>query len=247
MPAISPRLSPLRKKLEDPDTAATVLLIILIDRWGTEFFDWEPQTVDLQTEADFGAVMPQTNKDKVWALITYLTTDRFTHNLDLFVHTCNALSDSGADFQNYDPADVQEIAWCLAEASLLEPMTEPLSPEITAYIGARLDEEGFSQPPRILAQYAPEPVPESDVDETLAMDEIDFKSYWDGQALKRGQVDEHIRLRLHQLLQDVADLPLSNADDEARRQLLARAGKALAEQSQQTSREQEPVPQRPFQ
>jgi hypothetical protein len=247
MPALSPSLSPLRKKLEDPEAIATVLLVILIDRWGTEFFSWEPETLDLQAKADFGATIPRKNKDKIWALVTYLTTDRFTQSLDLFIHICNALSGSGADFQNYDPAEVQEIAWCLAEVSLLEPMDEPLSPDIVTYIDARLDEEGFTKPPRILTQYASEPVPESVVEGNLGIDGIDVKSHWDSQALKRGQVDEYIRDRLHQLLQDVAHLPLLNADDQARSQLLERAGKALEAQSRQTEREQELAPQRPFQ
>jgi hypothetical protein len=247
MPALSPHISPLRKKLEDPNTIASVLLTILVDRWGVEFFNWEPETLALQARSDFGADIPQNNRDKIWALVTYLTTDRFTKNLDLFTHVCNALSDSGADFQNYDPATVQEIAWCIAEISLLEPMEEELAPEIKLYIDTALESEGFMQPPRILKQYVSEPAPEDEVNSALAMDEIDFKAYWDGQALKRGQVDEYIRDRLHQLLQDVARLPLSNADDQARSQLLERAGKALEAQSKQTAQELEPVPQRPFQ
>jgi hypothetical protein len=247
MPALSPALSQLRKKLEDPEAVGTVLLLIFIDKWGTEFFDWEPETLNRQAFADFGAQLPQINRDKIWALVTYLTTDRFFQNLDLFIHTCNALSNSGADFNNYDPADVQEIAWCLTETSLLEPPDEGMSfsPDIITYIDAKLKEENFSQPPRILEQYASDPIPESQINDALAIDEIDYKSFWDGQASKRAEVDEFIRERLHQLFQDVAHLPLVHADDQARQQLLARADKALATQSITSKQESEVAPTTP--
>ena len=247
MPILSPTYAPLRKKLEDPNTVGTVLLIILVDSWGTEFFDWEPETLRRQAVADFGATIPPENLDKIWALVTYMTTDRVWNDLDLFVHTANALSDQGSDFENYDPADVQEIAWALSELMLLEPPAEgeEPSPDILVYIEAKLAEEGFTKPPRVLAKYVSEPPSEESIGETLEADAIDIKSHWDRQTEKRVEVDTFIRNRLHELLQDVAQLPLRNADDQARKALLERAGKALEVQSKETAQEQELSPQQP--
>jgi hypothetical protein len=247
MPRLTPQSSSLRKQLEDPTALGTILLIILVDQWGTEFFDWEPETLQRQAMDDFGANIPTHNRDKIWALVTYLTQSRFFSDLDLFIHICNALSGSGADFQSYDPAMVQEIAWCLAETQLLEPpdTNEVLSPEIQFYIDAQLKEEGFTQPPRLLRAYASDPEPESTVDETLAIDEIDTKSFWDSQAMKREAVDLYVRNQLYRLFQELSALPLVHADREAINQLLTRAGKALELQSKEIEQVQEAVPARP--
>jgi hypothetical protein len=246
MPILSPRIAPLRKALDDPNTPGTVLLIILIDHWGAEFFEWEPETLKLQAQADFGAEIPQENRDKIWALVTYLTTDKFFATLDAFIHICNALSDDGADFLNFDPAGVQEICWALTETQLLEPYDgETFNPEIPIYMTARLREEGFVQAPKIMAPYVLELPSEESVGAVVSADGIEEKSFFDKQTAKRLSVETANMQRLKQMATMLAQLPLRNASKETLSQMKARVDKAAEGQATTVRKEVGSLPPRP--
>jgi hypothetical protein len=230
--------------LQDPETPGSVLLIGLFDEYGTDFLEWEPDTLLLEIQDRWKTEVPVVNRDKIWALVTVLTTDLFWSSLEAFIHVCNALSGGGADFQNWNPADVQEMCWAIAEVTLLDPPEEGVvfSPEIVAYMQAELEAEGFSEPPQLLKPYVSETGRER-VEEALSVDadEIDINAYWDAQTRKRLAVDEWVRERLLRLLQEVTALPLSQAQPEALAQLKENAERALAAQSTETAQARESV------
>lgn len=234
---------PFIRHLTDPDAIGSVLLIGLLDEYGTEMLTWEPQTLDLEVKHDWKVAIPQVNKDKVWALVTELTTNLFYSSLDAFTHICNSLNGSGADFLNYDFADVQEMCWTLAEVQLLDPPDEgeSFNEEIRSYMGERLKAEAFERVPKILKPYVEAPDRDEAIDGVLTEDAIDAKMFWDGQMRKVLEVDQFVRQRLHKLFVDLSTLPLENADSEAMKATLERAGRVLAGQSQQTAQEEESV------
>ena len=104
--------------VKDEATLATTLLMLCIDRWGTEFFEWEPGTFDIESQAEFNTLIPDANRDKIWALVTFYTSDGFYKSLETFIPIANALNDSEADFTQYDPVTGHEAAWCIAETML---------------------------------------------------------------------------------------------------------------------------------
>jgi hypothetical protein len=139
--------------LEHPDTFATVLVTMLIDEYGTEALKWDPDTIAMELKDDFQADLPQENFDKLMIGIHLVTTDEFFWSTPNFVETCNILSGDTFDPRTWDPANTEEIAWGITEAMLLSPPEneeEPFTPEIRAYIGEILDQEGIINPPDVL-------------------------------------------------------------------------------------------------
>lgn len=229
--------------LSNKQATASALLIGLIDKFGVECFDWDPLTLRSEIKDNWGVELSLENSDKVWAMITVLTSNLFYSSLEVFINTCNAFSDSGADFHNYDPATIQEICWALTEVQLMDPpdtqdSTYQFKTEILSYMYEELRQEGFTKVPKLLQPYFGQDLDDSTkVDEVFAGDEIMAKSYWDGQTEKKLQIDNFIKTRLQQLITEVTSLTLQHGNPEAIQQLKARAGTTLARQSQQTSSE----------
>jgi hypothetical protein len=234
---------PFIRQLIDPESIGSVLLIGLLDEYGSEMFDWEPRTLDLEVKHDWGVSIPQVNKDKVWALVTELTTKLFYSSLDAFTHICNSLNGSGADFENFDFATVQEMCWALAEVQLLDPPEEgdQFNPEILSYMSERLRVEAFERVPKILKPYVTLPDRDENIANILQEDGVEAKTFWDRQMREVLSIDQYVREQLHKLFVDLAGLPLENGDSAEMKATLERAGKVLAGQSQQTAREEESV------
>lgn len=228
--------------LKDPDTIGSILLVGLLDEFGTDMLDWEPETLHREINEVWKVSVPERNLDKIWALVTVLTTDTFYSSLEAFIHVCNALSGNGADFKTFDPATVQEMCWAVAETQLLNPpeKDDAFNDEIKTYMRARLDEEGFLKAPQLLRPYVPDKAEDS-VDEPLAMDGIDYNGFWDKQQRDRLEIDEYVRRRLFTLIQGIAALPLQSADRQAVQELQQRVSKALAVQLQETEQASESV------
>lgn len=229
---------------KDPATPGTVLLILLVDEFGTEWFDWEPETLSKEISGRWRVALPAHNTDKIWALVTLLTTNQFYRNLDCFVHVCNALNDRGSDFQNFDPPSVSDMAWAVAESALVDPaeqndQSRTFSPEVVAFMTFMMDQEGFSRAPKILAKFASPSGDESQLQEVLEGDGIEYHTYWTDQERKRLDVDQYVSTKLAEMLSLMARLPLRHADPEALKQIQQRANKALGVQQKELQRETE--------
>lgn len=235
--------------LQNPDSIGSAILIILMDRFGTALFEWEPDTLRMEIQSNFGVTPPQENMDKIWALITALTTNLFYVSMEAFIHICNALGSEGADFQNYDPATVAEMCWGITEATLVYPpeKEDTFSQEILTYMRAQLAAEGFTSVPKLLKPYVGEEILDrSQVEDVITMDETDASAFWKNQQLKLADTDAYVRENLQRLVDTIIALPLRNSDPEGIEELRARASKALGAQAQQTKQERELLPARPF-
>jgi hypothetical protein len=202
--------------LTNEDTLATTLLLLCIDQLGgTDFFEWEPATFDMEVQTRFGTQMPDVNRDKLWALVTALTTNLFYVSLETFIPTCNTLNGSEADFDDYDPITSEEAAWGIVEVSLVDPPDEDQAPgdrfshEIKRYIALTLQAEGVTTPPAILkpfAEYNQEPEEEAGI--TSGPDEAMLNMHMDRQAAERADIEDYVRGRLEDLMTQLKMLPL---------------------------------------
>jgi len=144
-----------KQMLEDRETFATVLLAILIDRYGTEMFEWEPETLKLEINDDFNATLPRVNSDKIWALIVAMTTNQFYLSIEIYRATCDALMGRDPDFAMFSPSDPEELAWGVTEVILNDPPDPKLgnnefSHEVSRYTGLILSQNGILVPPEPL-------------------------------------------------------------------------------------------------
>lgn len=207
-----------RKLLLAEDGFATVLLTILTDLHGTEALSWSPETIRLELQEAFAIVeLPKHTLDKIMAGIAVITTDYFFHDPARFIQLANILSGDDFDPTVFDPADSAECAWAITEAYLLNPWEEgeePFAPEIQAYVGHVLNEEGFVNTPAILSFAM-----RDDLSEMLTFEYEDdpemFQAIYDKNESKAAEIDAMIRDNLALMVQQLEALPLrdGNAGD----------------------------------
>jgi len=220
--------------LTNEDMLGTPLLILCLDQFGTEFFDWEPESFEAEIKSRFGVDMPTVNRDKVWALVAALTTDLFYHSLETFIPTCNALSGSEADFDDYDPVTGEEAAWGIVEVSLIDPPAEGEDPaarfshEIKRYIGMTLESEGVTTPPAFMKPYIEV---DRDLDQEAGLnigpDESMLSMYTKRQQEQRDEIEGYVRGNLQDLVAQLRMLPLKNGDTSKVSEYLAQARQLL--------------------
>ena len=204
----------LQKLLTDPETYATALLVLALDRYGMELLDWHPSTIKQEIEEDFNVRLPTQNLHKLLAAITILTTDRFERSLPSFIWICNVLTDDTLDPTVFDVATVEEMAWGITEALLISPPDndEYFHDEIRWYIGAMLNEEGVVNPPDILRLAIRDDA--EDPLNSFADDPVMYAALYQSQADKSGDLKQLIRDSLTELLKQLESLPLENGDTQ---------------------------------
>lgn len=235
---------PLTRLLTDREATASALVVGLTDSFGTEFLNWEPDTLIHEIKETWRVMPPEFNRDKIWALSGVMTTDLFTKDLSFFNHVCNALSGSGASFELFVPCDVTEICWAISEIAIMDPdeLKNKFAPDIQNYIRLKLEDEGIQRMPKILSRFVSVPDKSQEITDSLQNEEIDFKAFWNDQDRKLLTIDQAVTERMMQLLSQVASLRLKNAAHGSQKDLLQRAQKVLVKQYQRTEREQAQIP-----
>jgi len=147
-----------RQLIEDPQTYATTLLFLFLDQYGTEIFEWEPETFQLQAAHMYGVPLEEPGLSKLQALISAIRTDLFYTSLNTYIHICNALSaTTPVDFNVFNPATPYECAWAVTEVALNDgPPENGFSDEIQRYTGLVLSLSGADDAPETLNFADPE-------------------------------------------------------------------------------------------
>lgn len=213
------RKQTLSAKLSDEDTFATSLLAIAVDTYGTDIFDWDPQTLNTNLEEDFSATLPVVNRDKLQSLILAYTSDMFYVSVEAFTHICNVLSGAEANFSRWDMLTSEEIIWGIYEVSLnvaidREAGDDPpeFGHEVRRYIGTVLEADGVTEPPDILR--IAEMSPSTKADE-WSDDPTFFNAAFDKAKTESRELLMHLASRLSQLMEEMNSLPLQHRDAEA--------------------------------
>lgn len=211
------RQTQLANILRNEELFATTLVTMLVDEFGTDFFDWSPETLELEIRSRAGIKLPDVNRDKVWALVTAITTNTFYISLETFIPVCNSLNGSEADFDDYDPVTSDEAAWGITEVLLHDPLQKDedagrrFSHEIRRYIGMTLTDEGMTTIPRTLKPYVEfDRDPSETVGIDMGPDEHMLAAYTKRQAEGRDEIDAYVQTRLEALQGQLAALPLRN-------------------------------------
>ena len=209
----------LKNALVDEKTFATVLLAILIDDYGTDFFEWEPETLTIQVLEDYGVYIPEDNLDKIWGLVTALTTDKFYNEIEGFHIITKALTDTGASFSNVIPPMPEDMAWAITEVILNDPASKndgfdkSFSPDVNYYMGTACMYWGYLNPTGVLnTAKIPDNV-QRNVD-TLRSDILIQESVSDKNDSDTAVIDQIIATNLLALIDQLDELPLQNIDKE---------------------------------
>lgn len=209
----------LRNHLVNEDTFGTTLLVIVIDRYGTEALSWAPQTIRLEIEEDFGIRLPDAVFNRLMAAISVVTSDDFYKRLPIFVYLCNSLAGADTDPDEFDPADSKECAWGMTEAMLLSPPDqddpEPYTDEIRYYLGHILDKEGIREPPDLLRMAIQDtPDGQADYSGLDATDPVMFAAGFEQAADKSAEIKTMLEETLADLFQQLSVLPVKNGNTQ---------------------------------
>lgn len=139
--------------LRNKDSFTTVVMAVLYDKYGTEFMEWDPSTINLQLYKDFKFFPDNHLRDKIQAGSSLITTNMFYTSFNVFSVICNILSLNGYATDMFIPPEADEVAWGCLEAKLLDANFNPdaFSQDIKQYTGFILEREGIYTPPSILS------------------------------------------------------------------------------------------------
>lgn len=195
---------------------ATTMVAIVVNEYGTECFEWDPETLKMEINDDFHIQIKPANFDRLMTGINAITSDDFYQSLPDFINYCNVLSGSTYDPSTWDPADVLEIAWGIIEVLLLSPPDDgnddPFCEEITAYIGKQLDAEGIMTPPDVLRIAVRDSDPATVVGGEYSDDPIMFASIYEFEANKTTDINDTVKARLRELMSQLQSLPFNTTD-----------------------------------
>lgn len=220
--------SVIQSVLMNEETPTTVLLVLIVDRYGLEALEWDPMALANQLVEDFDVSPPQITFDKLNAGVALLTTDRFYNDWEVFNSIANALNDDTVDFEILDMVTPEEAAWAITEASLLEdPDTRPaFGEELRRFLGVMLKENGLIRPPDVL-KLADIPMDPEEPDTSLSDDPVMFGGWENKQAADAEDVVNYIKDRMRALIESLDALPVKGRDVDTWGRFKQRATHAL--------------------
>lgn len=204
----------LQKAFSNPDLFCTSVAALMVDNFGAEYLNWEPESVEMALRG-IGVVPDNTLKDKIMAVTVLLTTNAFHIEFGTWNNLCQVFNSDTNSSELFIPASISDAAWGCMEARILEGPAEydaqGFTPDISAYVGQMLTSEGITDPPSIL-KFAQMDQAELDRRDTvLSSDEFLFKAYYDkqqdvGKSLEEGTVN-----KAKELMRQLKTLPLKKA------------------------------------
>ena len=148
----------LAELIQSDEIFATTLLVIAVDRFGSDIVDDEgkprtPEAFRYEFAAQFGCTIPDDNLGKLMAALAVLHSDALIRSLPSFLFTVHGLLGDGADWSYSEPIDAEDLAWAVMEAMLIWPPEEGdlFDPQIVAWCRTMMKVEGLMSPPAVLA------------------------------------------------------------------------------------------------
>jgi hypothetical protein len=132
------------RALRSPETMASVIHAIILERYGEQAYEWDPSTIFLETQSDWNADMCPEAVDRWCAIQVIMTSDSFFKRLDAFLSICNTISDGEPFFGAFNPVTTEEMAWAIAEVALNREML-PFSYAIKKYMKTVLAQDGYDE------------------------------------------------------------------------------------------------------
>ena len=209
----------IRTLLSEEGTYATVLLLLLVDKYGQEVLQWAPETIKENDRDDFAVKLSKQALDKIMAAIAIVTTNYFYKDVLRFVELVNILSGDDAQPEEFDPATAAEILWGMSEAFLLWPPEQgdnpedtSFSPEVLEYIIQVLRDEGYMNAPDLLAVTGYDG---SDfVRDTWSDDPEMYQAIYEVQQQKAEHLKESLKENFHDLFTQLRLLPIAAGNKE---------------------------------
>ena len=133
-----------REMWQNPEADATVLNAMLLTKYGEEALDWDPITIQMEIQADFGVTPASEVMDKLCAMQIVMGTGDFFGRVDAFRNIVNTIANGQPFFQTFTPLQAEEIALALATVGMNRDMI-PFAPAVKEYVRLSLKGDGYSE------------------------------------------------------------------------------------------------------
>lgn len=133
-----------REMWENPEADATVLNAMILSQYGEEALDWDPLTIQMEIQDDFGVSPASEVMDKICAMQIVMATGDFFNRVDAFRNIVNTIANGQPFFQTFTPLQAEEIAIALATVGMNRDML-PFAPAVQELVRLSLKGDGYSE------------------------------------------------------------------------------------------------------
>jgi len=131
-----------------PGTMGTIMHAIAMKFFGPDIYSWEPETVAMEFDEEFGIQSYDGNIDKLNAILSSVSSDSFYDDWVAYTQVCSTLSGENT-IEELAEVTVEELAWGVMEMSLNDEdyRKTRFSADICVLTGQVLDQNGYVFPP----------------------------------------------------------------------------------------------------
>ncbi|MBQ3342389.1 MAG: hypothetical protein IJG84_10870 [Kiritimatiellae bacterium] len=133
-----------REMWENPEADATVLNAMVLSKYGEEALDWDPLTIQMEIQDDFGVSPASEVMDKICAMQIVMGTGDFFGRVDAFRNVVNTIANGQPFFQTFTPLQAEEIAIAIATVGMNRDMI-PFAPAVQELVRLSLNGDGYSE------------------------------------------------------------------------------------------------------
>jgi len=129
---------------QNPEADATTLNAMVLSKYGEEALDWDPLTIQMEIQDDFGVAPAREVMDKICAMQVVMGSSAFFTRVDAFRNVVNAIANGDPFFQIFTPLQAEEIALAVATVGMNRDML-PFSPSVRELVKISLKGDGYSE------------------------------------------------------------------------------------------------------
>lgn len=133
-----------REMWENPEADATVLNAMVLSKYGEEALDWDPLTIQMEIQDDFGVTPASEAMDKICAMQIVMGTGDFFGRVDAFRNIVNTIANGQPFFQTFTPLQAEEIALSIATVGMNRDMIQ-FAPAVQELVRLSLKGDGYSE------------------------------------------------------------------------------------------------------
>ena len=131
-----------REMWQNPEADATVLNAMILSKYGEEALDWDPLTIQMEIQDDFGVSPAGEVMDKICAMQIVMGGDGFFKRVDAFRNVVDTIANGQPFFQTFTPLQTEEIAIAVATVGMNRDML-PFAPSVQELVRLSMKGDGY--------------------------------------------------------------------------------------------------------
>jgi hypothetical protein len=209
--------------LLDPETPTAIILLLLIDKYGTDVLNWEASVIiDAVKELTHAKKLKERIANKVLSSVSVVNSNAYYIYPQVYNETVTAVNGTNIYSDVFELSKPKEMAWFNTELLLLDPpkseeqFISRFNDSVRSFIGSVLDYFGVYKAPDILGMAYRKQRPQSNEDPDPSISRGIFKLQMDS----TDEINEYVGERLRHLFSLLKNLSLISVDSKQMEQSL---------------------------